>query len=230
MKTIGMIGGMSWESSKIYYELMNLKVKELLGGFHSCKCIMYSMDFAEVERLQSADDWAGLDVMMADAAMSLEQAGADGIILCTNTMHLSYKAILSEINIPFLHIADVVGEALAKKNMQKVGLLGTRFTMEKGFYAEFLTNGYGVDVIIPSEKERETVHNIIYGELVHGKILDESREKYKEIIGNLAVRGAQGVVLGCTEIPLLISSQDASIPVFDTTQLHAEYAVTWALG
>ena len=229
MKTIGLIGGMSWESSIVYYKLINQKVNEILGGFHSCKCNMYSVDFAEIAKLQHEDKWAELDIMMIDAAKRLEKAGSEIIVLCTNTMHLSSKVIKDNISIPFFHIAEAVGEEIVNCNLQKVGLLGTRFTMEKEFYKEILTNQFGIEVIIPSIEEREVVHKIIYEELVHGQIKAESREVYKIIIENLKKNGAEGVILGCTEIPLLISSKDVSIPVFDTTKIHAENAVEWAL-
>lgn len=230
MKTIGLIGGMSWESSADYYELINKKVKETLGGFHSCKSIMVTVDFAEIERLQHQDNWAVLDRMMAESAKQLELAGADIVILCTNTMHLCSSAIINEISIPFLHIAEATGLEIQKKNLKRVGLLGTKFTMEKDFYKEYLYNKFGVEVIIPSDEERKKVHNIIYQELVKGNIRNDSREIYKQIIKNLNKRGAEGVILGCTEIPSLISESDVDIPVFDTTTIHAEKAVEWALS
>ncbi len=229
MKTIGLIGGMSWESSVEYYKLINSKVNELLGGFHSCKSLMYSVDFAEIEKLQHEDKWEELDVIMADAAKRLEDAGADIIILCTNTMHLSSDAIKEKTSIPFLHIAEATGEEIVNRKIKKVGLLGTKFTMEKDFYKDVLYEKFGIEVIIPNENERNQVHKIIYEELVHGKILVESREEYKVIIHNLEKAGAEGVILGCTEIPLLISDADVNIPTFDTTKLHAEKAVEWLL-
>ena len=229
MKTIGLIGGMSWESSVEYYKLINRKVNELLGGFHSCKSLMYSVDFAEIEKLQHEDKWEELDVIMADAAKKLEDAGADIIVLCTNTMHLCSDAIKEKISIPFLHITEAAGEEIVNRKIKKVGLLGTKFTMEKDFYKDVLNEKFGIDVIIPNEEERNQVHKIIYEELVHGKIIDESREKYKAIIHNLEKAGAEGVILGCTEIPLLISDSDVNIPTFDTTKLHAEKAVVWLL-
>lgn len=230
MKTIGLIGGMSWESSAVYYELINKKVKETLGGFHSCKSIMVTVDFAEIEKLQHQNDWAALNNMMVESARQLELARADIIILCTNTMHLCSDAIIKNISIPFLHIADATGMEIKNKNLKKVGLLGTKFTMEKDFYKEFIFNNYGMEVIIPSEEEREKVHNIIYQELVHGKIKNDSREIYIQIIKNLEHRGAEGIILGCTEIPSLISESDVDIPVFDTTKIHAEKVVEWALS
>lgn len=220
---------MSWESSIVYYKLINKRINELLGGFHSCKSIMYSVNFAEIEKLQHEDKWADLDTIMADSAKKLENAGADILVLCTNTMHLCSKAIKEKISIPFLHIAEATGEEIMNRNLQKVGLLGTRFTMEKDFYIEVLTDKFGIEVIIPNEQEIEKVHKVIYDELVHGQIKEESRETYKTIIDNLKKKGAEGVILGCTEIPLLISDSDVNIPIFDTTRLHAEKAVEWIL-
>ncbi len=229
MKTIGLIGGMSWESSIEYYKLINEKVNEMLGGFHSCRSLMYSLDFAEIEKLQHEDNWKELDFIMADSAKRLEDAGADIIVLCTNTMHLCSKAIKENISIPFLHIAEATGEEIVSRKIKKVGLLGTKFTMEKDFYRKVLNEKFGIEVIIPNGKEREQVHKIIYEELVHGQIIEESKEKFKTIISNLKKDGAEGVILGCTEIPLLISDSDVNIPIFDTTTLHAEKAVEWLL-
>jgi aspartate racemase len=230
MKTIGLIGGMSWESSAVYYNLINKYVREILGGFHSCKSIMVTVDFAEIEKLQHQDEWLALDKIMVESAKQLEAAGADIVILCTNTMHLCSPAIIKNISIPLLHIAEATGIDISNKNLNKVGLLGTKFTMEKDFYKEYLLNSIGVEVIIPTDEEREQIHNIIYHELVHGKIKDDSREIYKQIIKNLEKKGAEGVILGCTEIPSLISESDVDIPVFDTTTIHAKKAVEWALS
>ncbi len=230
MKTIGLIGGMSWESSLVYYELANKLVKEKLGGFHSCSCVMVSVDFAEIEKLQHLGDWKTLDKMMAQAAQRLEAAGADITILCTNTMHLCSEAIISSTTIPFLHIAQATGLEIQKKGLTKVALLGTKFTMEKDFYHKYLYDHFGIEVIVPQEEDRNIVHKIIYGELVQGEIKSESREVYKKIIHKLEKNGAQGVILGCTEIPLLIKSDDVAIPVFDTTTIHATKAVEWALS
>ncbi len=229
MKTIGLIGGMSWESSAVYYELINKKVRDVLGGFHSCKSVMITVDFAEIEKLQHQNEWELLDSMMVESAKQLELAGADIVVLCTNTMHLCSEAIIKNISIPFLHIAEATGLEIKSKNLKKVGLLGTKFTMEKDFYKEYILNSFGIEVIIPSDEEREQVHSIIYQELVQGIIADESREIYKQIIKNLEKNGAEGVILGCTEIPLLISENDVDIPVFDTTTIHAKKAVKWAL-
>ena len=230
MKTIGLIGGMSWESSIVYYELINKKVKELLGGFHSCQSLMYTVDFDNIVKLQHEGKWKELDLLMANSAKRLEKGGADIVVLCTNTMHLCSEAIKESISIPFLHIAEATGISITNSNIKKVALLGTKFTMEKDFYKDILVDKFGIEVITPNDMEREDVHRIIYEELVHGQIKDESREIYKSIIKNLKNRGAEGVILGCTEIPLLISDSDVSIPTFDTTQIHAEQAVIWALN
>ncbi|MGZ2371641.1 aspartate/glutamate racemase family protein [Ancylomarina sp. YFZ004] len=229
MKRIGLIGGMSWESSIVYYELINKKVKAVLGGFHSCKSLMDTVDFDQIVKLQHEDRWEELDEIMLDSAKRLEKAGADIIVLCTNTMHLCSPAIKANISIPFLHIAEATGMEIVSRGIKKVALLGTKFTMEKDFYKEVLSNQFGIEVIIPNDAERAQVHQIIYGELVQGKIKDESRQVYQTIIKNLEDRGAEGVILGCTEIPLLISDSDVNIPTFDTTTLHAVKAVEWAL-
>ena len=229
MKTIGLIGGMSWESSKVYYELMNQKVKQDLGGFHSCKSILYSVDFHETQYHQHRDEWSILDGMMADAAQRVEKAGAEIIVLCTNTMHLCANAITSAVSIPFLHIGDAVGKAIQKQELKKVALLGTKFTMEKDFYKGRLLDHFGIEVIVPQEKEREIVHQVIFQELVKGEISDGSREVFKRIIEGVEAQGAEGVILGCTEIPLLISETDVNIPVFDTTKIHAFAAVELAI-
>lgn len=229
MKTVGLIGGMSWESSVVYYQIINKKVNELLGGFHSCKSVMCSVDFAEIEKLQHEDKWDELNDIMVQSAKQLERAGADFIVLCTNTMHLSSSEIVKNITIPFLHIAEAVGDEILKKGLKKVGLLGTRFTMEKDFYKSVIQQKFGVEVIVPNKVDRNTVHSVIFDELVHGKINNESREKYKEIICKLQDQGAQGIILGCTEIPLLISDTDINLPTFNTTRIHAEKAVEWAV-
>ena len=229
MKKIGLIGGMSWESSKVYYEIINKKVRGLLGGFHSSKCIMESVDFAEIEILQRKNDWDTLNKLMVSSAKNLENANADIIILCTNTMHLCSEEIIKNISIPFLHIAEATGNQIRKQNINKVLLLGTKFTMEKDFYKKILSNNFGIEVIIPDEKDRDIVHKTIYDELVQGKIESESRKEFQRIINNSIKNGAEGVILGCTEIPLLIKDSDVDIPIFDTTKIHAESAVEFAL-
>ncbi|WP_027391312.1 aspartate/glutamate racemase family protein [Aquimarina latercula] len=228
MKTIGLIGGMSWESSTIYYELINKKVKQLLGGYHSAKSIMISVDFAEIEDLQGKNDWPALTKLMINAAKQLENAGADLIILCTNTMHLCSEEMIKNTTIPFLHIADATGNSIKSQGLQKLALLGTKFTMEKDFYKTILKK-YGIDILIPEKNDREQIHQIIYEELVKGKIKNSSREIYKRIITDLKNKGAEGIILGCTEIPLLIKQDDVDIPIFNTTKIHAENAVEWAL-
>ncbi|MCF8381212.1 MAG: aspartate/glutamate racemase family protein [Bacteroidales bacterium] len=229
MKTIGLIGGMSWESSIVYYELINRKVRKLLGGHHSCDSLMYTVDFNEIVKLQHEDKWNELDGIMANAAIRLEKGGADIVVLCTNTMHLCSEAIKNSISIPFLHIAEATGLEIINRKLKKVGLLGTKFTMEKDFYKKVLTEQFGIEVIIPDENEREIIHSVIYDELIKGEIRTNSREAYKAIIANLEARGAEAVILGCTEIPLLINDSDVNIPTFDTTKIHAEKAVEWAI-
>lgn len=229
MKTIGLIGGMSWESSAVYYDLINKKVREELGGHHSCDSILLTVDFDEIVKLQHEGDWQTLDQMMAKAATQLEKAGAELIVLCTNTMHLCTPAIKAAISIPFLHIAEATAMAIKEQGLKRVALLGTKFTMEKEFYKDYIKENFGVEVIIPELEERDEVHRIIYNELVHGVIKEESKEIYKTIIAGLEKQGAQGVILGCTEIPLLIKKSDVNIPILDTTTIHAEKAVEWAL-
>lgn len=229
MKTIGLIGGMSWESSAVYYNTINRKVREILGGFHSAKSVMVTVEFNEIQTLQHVEDWKALEEIMVKSAKQLEAAAADFVLLCTNTMHLCSPAIIQNISIPFLHIAEATGSKIAEMGLKKVALTGTRFTMEKDFYKTYIFENFGIEVIIPEEPEREIIHNTIYNELVQGVVSDESRRKFQQIIGNLENRGAEGVILGCTEIPLLISQKDVAIPVFDTTTIHAEMAVKWAL-
>ena len=229
MKTIGLIGGMSWESSAVYYKLINKKVNEILGGYHSAKCVMVSVDFAEIEKLQKIEDWENQNKIMIESAQQLEKAGADLVILCTNTMHICSDEIIKNTAIPFLHIAKATGEKIKENNLKKIALLGTKFTMEKDFYKDILAD-YGIEIIIPDKKSKDIVHNIIYKELVHGNINNNSKEAYQKIINNLQHRGAEGVILGCTEIPLLIKPNDVDIPIFDTTKIHAESAVNMALN
>jgi aspartate racemase len=230
MKTIGLIGGMSWESSLEYYRLINQSVKAKLGGFHSAKSLMVSVDFAEIETLQEQGRWAEAAQMLAEAAHSLEQGGADFVILCTNTMHKAAAEIQAQIRIPFLHIADATGQKIQEAGLKRVGLLGTRFTMEEDFYKCRLTQGYGLEVVIPDPGEREVVHRVIYDELVKGVIRQVSKAQYIEIIDGLVRQGAEGVILGCTEIGLLVKDGDCTAPLFDTTRIHAEAAVECALA
>jgi aspartate racemase len=230
MKTIGLLGGMSWESSLEYYRIINETVKARLGGLHSAKCVMVSVDFAEIEALQHAGDWDALTQQMIASVQQLVSAGADFTVICTNTMHKMADEIEAATPIPLLHIADVAGEAIQAQGIHTVGLLGTRFTMEGDFYRQRLQEKHGVEVIIPDEAERVTVHRVIYEELVQGIIRDDSRQAYVDIIASLQAQGAQGVILGCTEIPLLVKQSNVAIPIFDTTTLHAQAAVTLALA
>jgi aspartate racemase len=229
MKAIGMIGGMSWESSLEYYRLINEFIKEQLGGLHSAKCLLYSVDFAEIEELQMHERWREAALVLSKAAMSLEKGGADFIVLCTNTMHKVADEIQSSVSIPFLHITDAVAGEIKGRGLKKIGLLGTRFTMEEDFYKTRLIEKHGLEVIVPEESERTEIHRVIYEELVLGKILENSREVYHKIIGRLAARGAEGIILGCTEIGLLVKQGNSPIPLFDSTQIHARAAVTLAL-
>lgn len=230
MKTIGLVGGMSWESSLEYYRIINEAVKEKLGGFHSAKCIMYSVDFEEIEKLQHQGKWDEATNLMIDAARRVEKGGADFVVICTNTMHKMADDVQESINISLLHIADVTAEEIIKRGLKKVGLLGTRFTMEEDFYKGRLLEKHGLEIIIPNEEERQTIHSILYSELVMGEIKRISKETFQTIIQNLEARGAEGVILGCTEIPLLVKQEDYEIPLFDTTTIHARAAVDFALG
>ncbi len=228
MKTIGLIGGMSWESSAVYYNIINEAIKNKLGGFHSSKCVLVSVDFAEIEVLQRKNDWMALNEHMAKAAKQLESAGADFVVLCTNTMHLCSEAMIENISIPLLHIADATGGKIKSEGLTKLALLGTRFTMERDFYSKNLKR-YGIETMVPNTEDRKIVNDIIYQELVLGIIRDNSRKEMVRIIQSLELEGAQGVILGCTEIPLLISADDVNIPIFDTTKIHAEHAVSLSL-
>ena len=229
MKTIGLIGGMSWESSSEYYRIINETVKAKLGGLHSAKSIMVSVDFAEVEVLQRQGKWAEAARMMVDAAKALENGGADCVVICTNTMHKSADEIQANVKIPLLHIADATAQLVKDSGIRTIGLLGTRFTMEEEFYKGRLSQNYGLKVIIPNAGEREIVHRVIYDELVIGEIKQHSKEQYIGIIENMVNQGAEGIILGCTEIGLLIHQQDCRVPLFDTTRIHAEAAVEYAL-
>jgi len=229
LKTIGLIGGMSWESSLEYYRIINETTKFKLGGLHSAQCLMYSVDFEEIEVLQHENKWNELTDIMVDAAEKLKYGGADFIIICTNTMHKMADDIEDKVGIKVLHIAEATGEKIIQKGMKKVGLLGTKFTMEQDFYKKVLKDKFNIDVVIPNENERAIVHDVIYNELCKGIINEGSKDKYMNIINNLASNGAEGIVLGCTEIPLLIKQKDVNIPVFDTTTIHAISAVEFAL-
>jgi len=230
MKTIGLIGGMSWESSKLYYEFLNTRAKEVLGSSHSAKCIMVSVDFADIERLTFKEDWRAIGELMKDAALQLERAGADVILLCTNTIHLVSHYISESVNIPFMHIATTTGQSIETSGLRKVALLGTKFTMERDFYTKTLTDDFGLEVLTPDNNGRQIVHNIIYDELVKGKFANDSKRRVLQIIEELQNRGAQGVILGCTELPILISESDIDIPIFDTGKIHAHKAVEWSVS
>lgn len=229
MKTIGLLGGMSWESTVEYYRLINEAVKSRCGGLHSAKCLLYSVDFEEIEYYQRTDNWDKAAQVLAGAAQSLEKGGADFIILCTNTMHKVFSEIQRSIRIPMLHIADATANEIKARGIKQVGLLGTRYTMEQDFYKSRLEQ-VGINVLIPEENERKIINKVIYEELCLGKILQASKEDYKRIILGLEAKGAEGVILGCTEIGLLIKQEDSPIPLFDTTRIHAIKAVEIALG
>jgi aspartate racemase len=229
MKTIGMIGGMSWESSLEYYRIINEAVKETLGGLHSAKCMMYSVDFAEIEALQREDRWQEATRAMVEAARAVEAGGADFLIICTNTMHKMAGEVQASMNIPLLHIADATAEAVQADGLKRVGLLGTRFTMEQDFYRGRLVEKHALEVLIPEPADREIVHRVIYEELVLGRTEPASKAEYLRIIAALAKAGAEGIILGCTEIGLLVSQADSSLPLFDTTRIHALAAVRYAL-
>ena len=230
MKTIGLIGGMSWESSALYYRILNKKVQEMLGGVHSCKCLIISVDFAEIADLQHKNDWETLAEEMIHCAQRLEAGGAEFLLLCTNTMHKVAEQIQQEVNIPLLHIVDATAAEIQSKSLKEVGLLGTKFTMEGDFLKDRYKSNYGIEIIIPTERERHDVHQIIYDELVKGIICERSKQRYLEIINNLVEKGAQGLISGCTEIGLLIKPSDIEVELFETTKLHSELAVRWALG
>jgi aspartate racemase len=230
MKKIGLIGGMSWESSIEYYRIINQQVREALGGVHSARSVMVSVDFGEIEKLQAAGDWKEATQIMIQCAREVEGAGADFVLICTNTMHLMADEVEAAIDIPLLHIADATARAVQEAGLKSVGLLGTRFTMEKDFYRGRLETEHGLQVVIPNEVERVLVHNIIYDELVKGKIFEKSQKNYLSVIRSLMDAGAEGIILGCTEIGLLVKSEDVTLPVFDTMEIHAHAAVDAALG
>ncbi len=229
MKTIGMIGGMSWESSIEYYRIINQAVRDTLGGLHSAKSIMVSVEFAEIEALQHQSRWDALAAIMIDAARSLERGGADFVIICTNTMHKLYDQVQTAIEIPMLNIADATAARIKADGIDRIALLGTRFTMEEDFYKGRLTDRFGLDVITPAEDEREIVHRVIYDELCAGIINPDSKQHYAAIIKRLIAAGARGIILGCTEIGLLVKPEDSAVALYDTTEIHAREAVRYAL-
>ncbi|GMM88505.1 aspartate/glutamate racemase family protein [Vibrio fortis] len=229
MKTIGLLGGMSWESTASYYKALNEGVKSRLGGLNSAKVVLFSVNFDEIEKLQHQGQWDETAVLLSDAAESVEKAGADFLMICTNTMHKVVPEIESRISIPVLHIADATANVLQADGIEKVGLLGTRFTMEQDFYKGRLTDKFGMDVVVPSSEDQDTVHTIIYDELCKGVIKKSSKQQYLAIIDKLYAEGAQAVILGCTEIALLVNQQDTQVPLYDTTEIHAKQGVEYAL-
>lgn len=230
MRVIGVLGGMSWESTQSYYRSLNEGVKAALGGFHSAKIVLVSIDFAEIEALQRQGDWDAAGDLLASAAQSVERAGADCLLIATNTMHKVAPAIEQAMTIPLLHIADATAERLKADGIKRVGLLGTRFTMEQDFYVGRLEQQFGIEVVVPDQSERDIVHQIIYQELCQGRIEEASRKRYLAIIDSLHAHGAQAVILGCTEIAMLVSQRDTAVPLYDTTALHVQKAVAWALA
>ncbi len=229
MRTIGLLGGMSWESTVPYYQAINRTIARELGGLHSAKLVLYSVDFAEIERLQHADRWGEAGSLLGDAALALEGAGADLLVLCTNTMHRVAEDIEARVRIPLLHIADPTAEAIRAAGLSTVGLLGTSFTMEQVFYRGRLRSRFGLTVLVPEASSRKLVHEVIYSELCRGIVSKSSREAFQQIVSELVAKGAEGVILGCTEIGLLLRPGDVSVPVFDTAELHAEAAASFAL-
>lgn len=227
-KVIGLIGGMSWESSAEYYRIVNEQVRDRLGGLRSARCLMWSFDFAEIEALQHAGRWDDATALMIDAARRLERGGADFLLICTNTMHRMAAEVQGAVGIPLLHIADPTADRIRAAGLRRVGLLGTAFTMEQDFYKGRLADRHGLEVLIPEEADRATVHRIIYDELVQGRVEPASRQAYREVIARLVARGAEAVILGCTEIMLLVGAEDSAVPLFDTTAIHAEAAVELA--
>ncbi|KAJ4316200.1 hypothetical protein N0V84_007982 [Fusarium piperis] len=230
MKTLGLLGGMSWESTTTYYQEINRRVRQVQGGLHSARCIIFSFDFAEIEKLQHAGKWDEAGALLDDAASRLKLTGADAIVLCTNTMHFVSHGIEKASQLPLIHIVDPTADRILKAGFKSVGLLGTRFTMEKDFYKSRLEEKFGLSVIVPNEEGKETVHSIIYSELCSGIINSDSREKYHEIIRGLKRAGAECLILGCTEIGLLVDEAGSELPVFDTAQIHAIAAADWAMG
>ncbi|SDD66574.1 aspartate/glutamate racemase family protein [Glycomyces harbinensis] len=229
MRTIGLIGGMSWESSAEYYRLVNQDVRERLGGQHNARSLMVTVDFAEIEAMQRAGDWDGAGKVLAEAAASLERGGADLIGLCTNTMHLVADQIEAAVSVPFVHLVDATADSIRAAGVGRVGLLATRFTMEMPFYTERMA-GHGIEVVVPPAEDRDVVHEIIYNELTLGVVNEDSRRAYRRFMADLAERGCEGIIFGCTEITLLVDEGDGPVPVFDSTRLHAERLVTLALA
>lgn len=228
-QVIGLIGGMSWKSSAEYYRLINEGVRAQLGGLHSARCLMWSFDFADIEVLQRTDRWDEAAALMVDAAQRLERAGADFLVIATNTMHIAAPQVQAATRLDLLHIADPTAARIKAAGLRRVGLLGTAFTMEQDFYKGRLAGRHGLEVLVPESSDRATVHRIIYEELVQGRILDASRQAYRQVIDRLVARGAEAIILGCTEIMLLVSPEDSPVPLYDTTGLHAEAAVARAL-
>jgi aspartate racemase len=230
VKTAGLIGGMSWESTVPYYQVMNRVVGEALGGLHSARLVLYSVEFQEIERLQHAGRWAEAGAILADAGRAVERAGADFLVLCTNTMHKVAPQIEAAVRIPLLHIADATASRVKAAGLGRVGLLGTRFTMEEDFYRGRLERNHGLSVLVPRDSQRETIHRVIYEELCRGQVRDDSRQEYRRVVSDLVQQGAEGVILGCTEIGLLLGPQDAAAPLFDTARIHAEEAARHCLA
>lgn len=230
MKTIGLLGGMSWESTLTYYQEINAGVKKKLGGLHSARVVLYSVDFDPIEKLQHRGDWEGTARILSNAARSIEAAGADFFLICTNTMHKVAEQVQAAVKIPMLHIADATATALLENGIQRVGLLGTAFTMEQNFYKGRLVEKHGLEVLAPGKDDRRRVHDVIYNELCLGTINPQSKQAYIDIVGHLAEKGAQAVILGCTEIGLLIGQADTAMPLYDTAKIHAAEAVAWALS
>jgi len=229
MKTLGLIGGMSWESTVPYYRFINEAIKARLGGLHSARLVLYSVDFEQIARLQHAGDWDAAGNVLADAAQRLERAGAEALVICTNTMHKVAPAIEAKVRIPVLHVVDAVATEIRAAGFRKVGLLGTRFTMEQPFYAQYLAR-HGLATLVPEQADRDLVHRVVYEELCLGKIVDASREAYRRIMAKLVTQGAEAIILGCTEISMLVGAQDASVPLFDTTAIHARKAAEWSVA
>jgi len=229
MKKIGLIGGMSWESTAEYYRIINRRINEKMGKFHSAKILMYSVDFQHIEELQHRGNWDELTGIMVDIARGLEEGGAEFIVICTNTMHKAADEVEANINVPFLHIADAVASVIKSRGSAVVGLLGTKFTMKQDFYKRRLHDKHGIRIVVPGQSDMETVHRIIYEELVHGRFIDSSRNRYMEIIDKLVGMGAEGIILGCTEIPLLMRNNDCCVPLFNTLRIHAEATADYSL-